>query len=156
MLKEKTWVNLVKDNCEPLFYSKFRFWTKNGWGICQWKKKYPEDHHLPRFESDVFSFIGRSLSHLQFKIWILSKKGVHSYLLSDSLKSNPLNATGKDVDIANCQVLQYQPSVTSRLMCQYLMINYGIKWWNITLDSLMVNIIGLDDREYHLQCCGKE
>ena len=48
------------------------------------------------------------------------------------------------------QVLKYQPSITSRLMFQYLMIIYGIKWWNITLD--VVDISGLDDHECHLQC----
>ena len=63
-----------KNNCKPLFYSKFRFWTANGWAICQWKKKYPRDHHLPGFKPNVFSLIGRLLSYLQFKIWILSKK----------------------------------------------------------------------------------
>ena len=52
-----------KQNCEPLFCSKFRFWTANGWAICQWKKKYPEDHHLAGFEPNVFSFIGKWLSH---------------------------------------------------------------------------------------------
>ena len=37
-----------KQNCELLYYSKFRFWTRNGWAIYQWMKKYPkeaEDHH---------------------------------------------------------------------------------------------------------------
>ena len=55
-----------------------------------WKKNYPEDHHSPAFQSNVFSFIGRSLGHSQFKIWILSKKVVQSYFLSDLLKSFPL------------------------------------------------------------------
>ena len=37
-LKAGTWVNLVNKKQEPLFYSKIRFWTANGWAICQWKK----------------------------------------------------------------------------------------------------------------------
>ena len=32
------------------------------------KKKYPEDCLLPGFEPNVFSFIGKLLSHLRFKI----------------------------------------------------------------------------------------
>ena len=44
------------------------------------------------------------------------------------------NATGIEGGIHDCQVLKYQPAVTSRLMFQDLMIIYGIKWWNITLD----------------------
>ena len=51
------------------------------WAICQWKN---------RFEPNVFPFIGKWLSHSRFKIWILSKKGVHTYFSSDSLKSFPL------------------------------------------------------------------
>ena len=39
LLKEKTWVNLVNKNREPIFCSKFRFWTVNGGAICQWKEK---------------------------------------------------------------------------------------------------------------------
>ena len=69
-----------KQNCEPLLCSKFRSWTANGWAICRWKKKYPKDHHFAGFEPNVFSFIGKWLTHLRFKIdlpeklriWILS------------------------------------------------------------------------------------
>ena len=42
------------------------------------KQKFPENHHSSRFEPNVFSFIGKWLSHSRFKIWILSKKGVHN------------------------------------------------------------------------------
>ena len=59
--------------------------------MCQWKKKYPEDHHLPYSNLMLF------LRHSQLKIWILSKKGVHSYFLSDSLKSFPLQF--KDIQL---------------------------------------------------------
>ena len=45
-----------------------------------------------------------------------------------------LNAIGIEGGIHNRQVLKYQPSVTSRLIFQYLIIINGIKWWNITLD----------------------
>ena len=38
-----------------------------------------------------------------------------------------LNATCKDVDIYDHQVLKYQPLMTSGLIFQYLMINYRIK-----------------------------
>ena len=31
-------------------------------------EKYPKDHQLPRFETNVVSFIGKSLSHLRFKM----------------------------------------------------------------------------------------
>ena len=69
---------------------KFRFWTANGWAICQWKKKYPKGHHLFKFKPNVFSYIGKWLSHLRFKIWIFSKKGVHNFCLPYPLKSFPL------------------------------------------------------------------
>ena len=39
-----------------------------------WKKKYPEDCQLPRFQHNVFSFIGKLLSHLRFKICIWKKR----------------------------------------------------------------------------------
>ena len=45
-----------------------------------------------------------------------------------------LFATGIERGIHDCQVLKYQPIVTSRLIFQYSMIINGIKWWNVTLD----------------------
>ena len=45
-----------------------------------------------------------------------------------------LNANGIEGGIHECLVLKYQPSVTYRLIFQYLMIFHGIKWWYITLD----------------------
>ena len=47
-----------------------------------------------------------------------------------------LNAMFKDVDIDDCQVLKYQPSVTSRLILEYLIIINRIEWRNITLDVI--------------------
>ena len=84
-------MNLVKKKSEPLFCSKFRFWTANGWAICQWNKSTSKNHYSSRFEPNVFSFIGKWLSHSRFKIWILSKKGVHPFFLPVSLKSQPLD-----------------------------------------------------------------
>ena len=45
-----------------------------------------------------------------------------------------LNATFKDVDIDDCQVLKYQPSVTSRLIFHHLIIINGKKLRNVSLD----------------------
>ena len=90
ILKAGTWVNLVNKNLEPIFYSQFRFWTANGWAICQWKKKKLGLNPGELFFVLIISFIGKWLSNLRFKIWILSKKGVHTFCLPDSLKSKPL------------------------------------------------------------------
>ena len=47
----------------------------------------------------IQEFIGKWPSHSRFKIWILSKKGVHSFCLPDSLKSQPLLLAWKSIGI---------------------------------------------------------
>ena len=72
---------MVYKKDEPLFYSKFRFWTANGWAIHQWKKKC----YVRIKTNDYFwGFIGKWLSHWRFKIWIVSKK-VHPFCLQGLL-----------------------------------------------------------------------
>jgi len=78
-LKAGTWVNMV-NKIVNLFYSKFRFWTANGWAICQWKKSTLKINIRPDSNLMFFSFIGKWLSHSRFKIWILSKKGVQNFV----------------------------------------------------------------------------
>ena len=46
------------------FLAFWQFWQ--AWTA--FPKKYPEDHQLPRFEPNVFSFIDKSLSQLRFKM----------------------------------------------------------------------------------------
>ena len=45
----------------------------------------------------------------------------------DNGRTQLLFATGIDSGIRDCQILKYQPSVTSRHMFQYLVIINGIK-----------------------------
>ena len=56
------------------------------------KEKVPEDPHLPAFGPNVFSFIGKLLSHSRFKI--RGKKEIVSFPFSnfnETLKLSSLN-----------------------------------------------------------------
>ena len=56
--------------------------TGVGRTLCQWRRKYPKDCQLSGFEPNVFSFVGKWLSHLRFKIWISSKKWGSCFLFT--------------------------------------------------------------------------
>jgi len=53
----------------PLFSAFSAVLAGMGCTLCQSKKKYPEDCQSSRFEPNVFSFIGKWLSYLRFKIF---------------------------------------------------------------------------------------
>ena len=81
--KEKTRVNLVNKNCEPIFCSKFRFWRVNGGAICQWKEKGLGSRSQEQIFGVLFLFelfIGEWPSHSRLEIWILSKKWVMGFI----------------------------------------------------------------------------
>ena len=80
-----------------------------------------------------------------FNFKILSQVNCFGYIGPTQL----LNATFKDVNIDNYQVLKYQPSVTSRVIFHHLIPLMMIKYWNIRLDvtDAMVSISELADRQ---------
>ena len=94
-LKAAIWVNLV-DKIVSCFFaqtSDFEPWIAEP--FTNERKSTPKIIICPDSNLMFFSFIGKWLSHSQFKIWILSKKKGSQFSSTDSLKSFPLGKSCK-------------------------------------------------------------
>ena len=87
LLKDKTWVNLVNKNPAPIFYSKFRFWTANGWAICQWKILLKRK--IIRSDSNLMFFLSlandSAICSSKSEFWVKNGLTVTFYQICSSL-----------------------------------------------------------------------
>ena len=149
ILKAGTWVNLWiwwTKRVNSFFLLKIQILNPEWLSHLPMKQKYPKNHHSSRFEPNVFSFIGKWLSHSWFKFWILSKKGIHPFSLPDSLKSFPL--VGQLVFLHASHIIKWNEYMRKLTFCiNYPLLNFGRNF----IPSIRKNLLITDNLNLILQ-----